>query len=270
MKSGIQHQITKAFTLIELLIVVLIIAILAAIAVPNFLEFQTRAKVSRVKSDMRTLATAIEAYAVDNDEYPIVRRVVLDTMVWGDDNHYTRFNSLIYAYTRNNSGRPLFQAAFALTTPVSYITSFPTDPFLEFDPEALGLTSPLEAPASFWYKNISGAYDAVRDDLASFQGTGGTRSVMTPAGFSSNIEPIRFNNTGKIYQTSWLLFSVGPTRTADQEAADGSGNIVRITKAMARNDQWDDFRNGITSIYDPSNGTISQGYIFRLSGGIPE
>ena len=48
------------FTLIELLIVVAIIAILAAIAVPNFLEAQTRAKVARVKSDQRTLATVIE------------------------------------------------------------------------------------------------------------------------------------------------------------------------------------------------------------------
>ncbi len=56
---------SKAFTLIELLIVVAIIAILAAIAVPNFLEAQTRAKVSRVKSDFRTMATAIETYALD-------------------------------------------------------------------------------------------------------------------------------------------------------------------------------------------------------------
>src|SRR6478752_637114 len=57
------------FTLIELLIVVAIIAILAAIAVPNFLEAQTRAKVSRAKADMRSMATGIEAYAVDNNTY---------------------------------------------------------------------------------------------------------------------------------------------------------------------------------------------------------
>jgi prepilin-type N-terminal cleavage/methylation domain-containing protein len=60
----------KAFTLIELLIVVAIIAILAAIAVPNFLEAQVRAKVSRSLADMRSIATALETYAVDNNNYP--------------------------------------------------------------------------------------------------------------------------------------------------------------------------------------------------------
>src|SRR5690606_31304902 len=50
---------------------VAIIAILAAIAVPNFLEAQVRAKVSRVKSDFRTLATATETYRVDNNMYPV-------------------------------------------------------------------------------------------------------------------------------------------------------------------------------------------------------
>src|SRR6187401_145832 len=66
---------SNAFTLIELLIVVAIIAILAAIAVPNFIEAQTRSKVARVKSDMRTLGVAFEAYRVDNSEgYPPCNR----------------------------------------------------------------------------------------------------------------------------------------------------------------------------------------------------
>jgi len=63
-------MLKKGFTLIELLIVVAIIAILAAIAIPNFLQAQTRAKVSRAEADMRSIATALESYYVDHNEYP--------------------------------------------------------------------------------------------------------------------------------------------------------------------------------------------------------
>ncbi|PKO17396.1 hypothetical protein CVU37_07840 [candidate division BRC1 bacterium HGW-BRC1-1] len=92
----------KAFTLIELLIVVAIIAILAAIAVPNFLEAQVRAKVSRTKADMRSMVTAIESYMVDNNKLFRTARVAGETRVW--------INS-------------------KLTTPISYVTSVFNDPF---------------------------------------------------------------------------------------------------------------------------------------------
>jgi len=96
----------RGFTLIELLIVVAIIAILAAIAVPNFLEAQVRAKTSRVKADLRTSATAMESYAVDHNHYP----PILSSDVAG----YNASVSLI-----------------PLTTPIAYLMSLDAilDPF---------------------------------------------------------------------------------------------------------------------------------------------
>jgi prepilin-type N-terminal cleavage/methylation domain-containing protein len=103
----------RAFTLIELLIVVAIIAILAAIAVPNFLEAQTRAKVSRAKADIRTLVTATEAYRVDHTNYPDP----------SDENGVQQppgsFTPLIFETKTSTQ----------ITTPIAYITSRLDDPF---------------------------------------------------------------------------------------------------------------------------------------------
>ena len=60
----------KGFTLIELLIVVAIIGIIAAIAIPNLLNAIQRGKQKRSMADMRAVGTAAEAFAVDNNRYP--------------------------------------------------------------------------------------------------------------------------------------------------------------------------------------------------------
>ncbi len=95
------------FTLIELLIVVAIIAILAAIAVPNFLEAQTRSRVSRAVNDLRTISLGMESYRVDNNGYPAC-----------DAN-----SPLLGHSTRSEVDKRL------LTTPISYVASVPDDVF---------------------------------------------------------------------------------------------------------------------------------------------
>ena len=103
----------KAFTLIELLIVVAIIAILAAIAVPNFLEAQTRAKISRAKADMRTITTGLETYHIDHSVYP-------------------KSNGPSWAVSFGSNHVNMPPTLERLTTPISYLTGGSTfnDPFV--------------------------------------------------------------------------------------------------------------------------------------------
>jgi prepilin-type N-terminal cleavage/methylation domain-containing protein len=94
---------TRAFTLIELLIVIAIILILIAIALPNFLEAQIRARVARVSADMRTIATAMESYYQDFKMYP------------GDHDPDSLF--------------PDEWGLLQLTSPIKYLTALPDDVF---------------------------------------------------------------------------------------------------------------------------------------------
>lgn len=108
-----------AFTLVELLIVVAIIAILAAIAIPNLLDAMVRSKVSRTRADLRTVAVALESYAADNTKYP--------PMLGPNDGTGQAENQLNrYGSVRLNAWRGVPQN---ITTPIAYLSSVPPDAF---------------------------------------------------------------------------------------------------------------------------------------------
>ena len=113
------------FTLIELLIVVAIIGILAAIAVPNFMNAQIRAKVAKANSEMRSLGTAVEMYRLDNNVYPCDGQEPNCKWDW-------------------------VTQSWRLTSPIAYIASLPIDPWAKDTPWG------DKAVQHYWYNTLEG------------------------------------------------------------------------------------------------------------------
>ncbi len=209
------------FTLIELLIVVAIIAILAAIAVPNFLEAQTRARVSRVQNDLRTIALAMESYRVDNNTYAA---------------HYNA-SPIQPHYTTYATDVRL------LTTPISYVASFPKDVFRM-----------VAGMDSVDYRLYSVAYYApwpVSEDY--------------PAGYKPD-----FNNFPKI---AWMTWSLGPDKLTNTGTYFSEPAVIR--NETKTNPPIGVDANGVTigsslsyngMRYDATNGTVSYGDVYRWEG----
>lgn len=123
----------KAFTLIELLIVVAIIGILAAIAVPNFLNAQVRAKISRALADLRSIRTAMGMYSIDYN------RNIPDPNEWATAGIYQRG----------------FQVWSPLTTPTGYISSSAFfDPFVPKDNPHSNAAWEAVMDGVYHYRNI--------------------------------------------------------------------------------------------------------------------
>jgi type II secretion system protein G len=209
------HKSRFGFTLIELLIVVAIIAILAAIAVPNFLEAQTRAKVSRSKADMRSLTTAIEAYRIDWNDYPSAGQ-----WICGPD--------AISPVTFNNRLR-------GCTTPVSYITSLPQD---VFKPQEAGMF-PFSAgqPPTFEYEDletsVAGANPPGVCDFDLFSDRAAYRDYFGHGTLSID----------------WHLLSAGPDKVNDFDQTMNHQSAGQATIERGFNQLYDP-TNGTVSIGD--------------------
>ena len=199
--NSIENKTIHAFTLIELLIVVLIIAILAAIAVPNFLEFQTRAKVSRAKADMRSMVTAIEAYYVDNNDYPLVADE--------DGNEIIPYPAAGPEFAETRIG-------INITTPIAYITSRFNEPFPS-----------TSAPENKQYHYSSRAY------AEALEGPPGVDE------FREYVETMFSRPDAALY----YILSHGPDLDHDEPEAD-------------------------PNVYDPTNGTLSNGDIVYFGPGL--
>src|SRR5262249_31012216 len=128
--SGIMEKMRNGFTLVELLIVVAIIAILAAIAVPNLLEAQARAKVARTMSDMGSTRTAMGAYTVDNNQHlSIFYFPYVPGSPEGHGGVTDSSSMMVYGASNDpaHSGGTGWWHGQLLTTPIAYMTAVPID-----------------------------------------------------------------------------------------------------------------------------------------------
>jgi len=218
---------SAAFTLIELLIVIAIIAILALIAIPNFLEAQVRSKVARCHADMRSLGSALAAYAVDYGRTPLS----------GDE------TSELTTYYGANWWPGAEIALRPVTTPVAYIASLPIDSFAEKGFASSGKPADSKANKTFGYE------------------TGTSKWWQAGRGY---VPRLAGDWCYRLWKKGyyWTLSSLGPARSG-VNPGDG-GNTAPYGVLTGDRPMW---------LYDPTNGTVSFGYILYTNKGgvtVPE
>ncbi len=219
---------SRGFTLIELLVVVGIIALLSAIAVPNYQNALARSKISKFMGDARAVETAIETFAIDNSTYP------------NEDYYPVGMAELNYAQPPSKPGAGFLSRS--LTTPIAYLGKLPRDPFKNQSPEY------LNEKTRFPYN-----YSTDTQNTAIFQG--GVGSYYVSSVYDSIISN-QVMRRGKATNAIWMLSSPGP----DGDRDDGWNNEWNNPIAGSSSD--------IPTIYDPSNGTTSNGDLFMFGPSI--
>ena len=118
------------FTLVEIMIVVAIIALLAAIAVPNFLRARKRSQATRILEDLRIIDSACDQYAIETN------KSTGDTVQWADIQNYVKKGSVLY----NSGGSDMFGDAYV---------GFSVDNLPKLSSTTFGKLSDV-APSDFW------------------------------------------------------------------------------------------------------------------------
>jgi type IV pilus assembly protein PilA len=223
--------LSKGFTLIELLIVVALVAVVAAIAVPNFTTGRTRAKVSGTKAIQQKLFVALEAFHADHQWYPMdgldaggYSNFALDGMF------QARYTTPPWDYAANfgtmATSWPEWSDAWTinghieLTTPVAYIAEIPED---SFSINAQDPFFPGQMIYCDWCDYMSAGIN--EGPIPNPRGSDGAFTI------DGHIDP------------AWYLQSFGP---------DGYKN----------DDLWEQGVPAYTP-YDPTNGACSYGDIFK-------
>jgi prepilin-type N-terminal cleavage/methylation domain-containing protein len=220
---------SRAFTLIELLIVVAIISILAALAIPNFQEAQIRAKVAAAKSNMRTVATMLEVYNVDFSKYP------------------TGFTRFVPDFPDGSLGWPGYPDRGSMILGGVILPGYEMAPSqFKMDPFVRESDAGTERPTGgLAYLNLGWMVD-----------------ILDEANWSDK-DPCNWRIAREL-GGSWLLRSVGPAGIPYYVSyfgwADGGATSDPTGKEKKAFHE-----------YDPTNGSVSLGYIFRTqkrAGGL--
>lgn len=216
----------RAFTLIELLIVVAIIAILASIAVPNFLEAQVRAKVARARADMRTIATGLESYVVDHNAYP-------------------KNNAQSWSLSFGSPNPQMVPTLERLTTPIAYLSGGSV------------FRDPFAGKAQYFGPNL-GQIESLSDVAVSVSADNRIEAGKVYRYVSRGPRDTTiWNQPNDTQKAVWyMLESCGPDQHYHR-----MGNALNYDDAPARREVLN------RAIYDPTNGTVSRGSIWRAGGG---
>jgi len=201
---------------------VAIIGILAAIAVPNFLNAQVRSKIARNQADMRSILTGVETLRMDTG--------VLLVDWWDDDTEIGRkrieevFNNV---GNTPEASRAALHILAPLTSPISYLTSVPLDPFFE-GPSGSG-------QETYFYADDDPAIEGLDHNF---------NLLKSPQAERYGLRPLQVNEVA--------LLGRGPDR--------GFGSVAYGATSNA-GDPW----RGVP--YDATNGLVSMGDIVMRSGG---